>query len=53
MNKPVYIGLSILELGKILKYGFWYDYINPKHDEKKNCFIVYIKTNDICKGIAD
>ena len=26
MNKPVYLGLSILELSKILMYEFWYDY---------------------------
>ena len=25
MNKPVYLGLSILELSKIVMYEFWYD----------------------------
>ena len=30
MNKPVYLGLSILELSKILMYEFWYDYVNAK-----------------------
>ena len=25
MNKPVYLGLSILELSEILMYDFWYD----------------------------
>ena len=25
LNKPVYLGLSILELSKILMYEFWYD----------------------------
>ena len=25
MNKPVYFGLSILELSKILIYGCWYN----------------------------
>ena len=25
MNKPVYLGISILELSKILIYEFWYD----------------------------
>ena len=34
MNKPVYLGLQILELSKILMYGFWYDYVKPKYDEK-------------------
>ena len=26
MNKPIYLGLSILEISKILMYEFWYDY---------------------------
>ena len=26
MNKPIYLGLSILETSKILMYEFWYDY---------------------------
>ena len=26
MNKPVYLGLSILELGNILMYDFWWEY---------------------------
>ena len=25
MNKPVYLGLSILEITKTLMYEFWYD----------------------------
>ena len=40
MNKPVYLRLSILELSKILKYNFWYDYVKPKYG-KKNKFVVY------------
>ena len=27
MNKLVYLGLSILELSKILMYELWYDYV--------------------------
>ena len=30
MNKSVYLGLSILELSKVLMYEFWYDYVNSK-----------------------
>ena len=30
MNRPIYIGMSILEIRKILTYEFWYDYIKPK-----------------------
>ena len=39
MNKLVYLGLSILELSKILMHVFWYDYIKLKYDEKQNCHI--------------
>ena len=59
MNKPAYSGLSILELGKILMYEFWYDYVKPRQGDKpKLCytdidnFIVHIKTDDIYKRIA-
>ena len=31
MNKPVYLGISILELSKILMYEFWYDYVKSKY----------------------
>ena len=27
MNKPIYLGLLILDLSKILMYEFWYDYL--------------------------
>ena len=43
MNRPVYIGLSILELSKILMYEFWYDYVKPKYDENQSC-VIWIQT---------
>ena len=30
MNRPIYLGISILNISKILIYEFWYDYIKPK-----------------------
>ena len=40
MNKPVYLGLSILELSTILKYEFWCDYVKLKSGEKaKLCYM--------------
>ena len=60
MNKPIYLGLSILEISKILMYEFWYDYMKPKYDNNvKLCymdtdnFIMNIKTNDFYKDIAN
>ena len=59
MNKPVYVGLSILEINKTLLYKFWYDYIKPKYQQNaKLCcmdtesFIIYIKTEDFYENIA-
>ena len=43
VNKPVYLGLSILELSKILMCGFWYDHVKPKYGEKAK--FEYIETD--------
>ena len=60
MNKPVYLGLSILEISKIFMYEFWYGYMKPKYgDNVKLCymdtdsFIMHIKTEDFYKDILD
>ena len=60
MNKPICLGLSILEISKILMYKLWYDYMKPKYgDNLKLCymdtdsFIMHIKTEDFYKDIAD
>ena len=60
MNKPIYVGLSILEISKLLMYEFWYDYMKPKYGENiKLCymdtdsFITNIKTEDFYKNIAN
>ena len=59
MNKLVYVGPSILELSKIIRYEFWYDNVIPKYKGKtKLCymesdsFIVYVETGDIQKDVA-
>ena len=40
LNKPVNLGLSILELSKMLMYEFCYDYIKRKYDENiKLCYM--------------
>ena len=60
MNKPIYLGLSILEISKTIMYKFWYDYMKPKYnDNVKLCymdtdsFIMNIKTNDFYKDISN
>ena len=34
INKPVCLGISVRELGKVLMDEFWYDYVKPKYGEK-------------------
>ena len=55
MNKPIYLGLSILDLSKILRYEFWYDHVKPKYGEKSNMdtgsFVVYIKQRIFIKTL--
>ena len=59
MNKPIYLGMSILDISKTLMYEFWYDYIKPKYQDKaKLCymdtdsFVIHIKTEDFYEDIA-
>ena len=60
MNKPIYLGLSILDISKILLYEFWYDYLRPKYgNDVKLCymdtdsFVMNIKIEDFYKDIAN
>ena len=60
MNRPVYLGLSILKISKTMMYEFSYDYIKLKYQQNaKLCymdtdnFIIHIKTEDIYEDIAD
>ena len=60
INKPIYFGLSILEISKLIMYEFWYNYMKPKYgDNVKLChmdtdsFILNIKTDDFYKDISN
>ena len=41
MNKPVYLGMSILDNSKTLMYEFWYDYIKPSIKTMQNMLYGY------------
>ena len=60
MNKPVYLGMSILDISKTLMHKFWYDCIKPKYEDRaKLCYtdtdslIIHIITEDFFEDIAD
>ena len=60
MNKPIYLGMPILDISKTLMYQFWYVYFKTKYqDRAKLCymdtdsFVIHIKTEDFSEDIAE
>ena len=60
MNKPIYLGLAILDISKTLMYEFWYDYLKPKYDDNiglfymdTDSFIFHVETEDFYKDISN
>ena len=59
MNKPVYLGMCILELSKTVMFDFHYKYIKPKYGNKAkllftdtDSFLYEIETEDFYKDIS-
>ena len=59
MNKPIYLGLAILDISKTLMYEFCYDYLKPKYDSNTvlcymdtDSFIFHVVTEDFYKDIS-
>ena len=59
-NKPLYFGMSILDISKTLMHKFWFDYIKLKYgDRAKLCFtdtdsfVIHIMTEDFFENIYD
>ena len=60
MNKPVYLGMSILDLSKIVMYDFHYRYIKPKYGNRAKLLFTdtdslfyEIETEDFYKDISE
>ena len=61
MNKPVYLGQAILDLGKIVMYEFHYDHMKRKYNDDKltlcymdmDSLIYSIEMDDFYKDIAE
>ena len=59
MNKPVYLGMSILDLSKTVMFDFHYQYIKPKYGKQAkllftdtDSFLYEIQTEDFYKDIS-
>lgn len=58
MNKPITVGLCVLEISKLTMYKFLYEYLKPKYGQNVNVaytdtdsFILAIETNDFYDDI--
>ena len=54
MNKPINLGMTILDISKTLMYKSWYDYIKAKYGDRAklrytdtDSFIIHIFTEDL------
>ena len=50
MNKPVYLGMSTLDISKTLMYGFWHDYVKPSYKDTDS-FVINIFKGDFFEDI--
>ena len=60
LNKPIYIGMSILDYSKIHMCSFHYDVLKPKYDDKiklvytdTDSFVIKVETGDICEDFKE
>ena len=59
LNRPIYVGFSVLDLSKVLMYDWHYNYMQQKYPDSKLCFtdtdsLTYlIQTDDIYKDMLE
>ena len=60
LNKPIYVGVSILDLSKLHMHKFYYDVLKEKYKDNirliytdTDSFVTHIKTDDIYEDFKD
>ena len=60
MNKPVIVGVSILDLAKYFMYDYWYEHLKKIYGERvkllytdTDSFIIEVETDDVYRDMID
>ena len=60
LNKPIYMGLSILDYSKVHMYSFYYDVLKPKYQDDiklvytdTDSFVIQVMTDDLFRDFKD
>ena len=59
LNRPIYVGMSILDLSKHLMYDFYYNHLKRQYSccnllyTDTDSFILHVETDDVYKDIKD
>ena len=60
LNKPIYMGMFILDYSKIHMYSFYYDVLKPKYDNKiklvytdVNSYVIKVETDDLYEDFEE
>ena len=44
LNKPIYVGCTVLELSRLAMYKFYYDFVEKKY----KCVLLFTDTDSLC-----
>ena len=60
LNKPIYMGMSILDYSKTHMYSFYYDVLKPKYDDKiklvytdTDSYVIEVETDDLYEDFKE
>ena len=61
LDRPIYVGMTILDLAKLVMYRYWYDYLLKRYDASKvsllftdtDSFCYSVETEDVYQDMLD